>query len=124
VHVASLAMVYPDDAHELFVLSPTGTVVGRTEACEIRVEREAVSRRHARFGLDHDGWFVEDLDSTNGVYVNDVAARRAVLSERDLVRIGSIIFKFIAGADVATSPNDTGGSNSGAPLQPVAMRAS
>ncbi|HEY2250969.1 MAG TPA: PAS domain S-box protein, partial [Planctomycetaceae bacterium] len=45
-------------------------VIGRHPACEIRMSEETVSRRHARIIVADGGYFVEDLGSRNGTYVN------------------------------------------------------
>ena len=45
-------------------------VVGRHPGCDIRVPDETVSRRHARFIVANGGYFVEDLGSRNGTYLN------------------------------------------------------
>lgn len=64
-------------------------IVGRFRECDIVLPSENVSRRHARFLLDHDGLFIEDLNSANGVFVNGERIReRAALTDGTVVRIG------------------------------------
>ncbi len=45
-------------------------VIGRHPGCDIRVPDETVSRRHARIIVAEGGYFIEDLGSRNGTYVN------------------------------------------------------
>ncbi len=45
-------------------------LIGRGSDAAIRLDDDYVSTRHARIGLSGDQWFVEDLGSTNGTYVN------------------------------------------------------
>ncbi|MEX0702823.1 MAG: GAF domain-containing protein [Planctomycetales bacterium] len=45
-------------------------VVGRLADCDIVLPDETVSRQHARFSRGPDGWYVEDLQSRNGTFVN------------------------------------------------------
>jgi hypothetical protein len=48
----------------------TNTVVGRGAECDLRVDDTFVSQEHARiFGKD-GSWYVEDLGSTNGTYLD------------------------------------------------------
>ena len=48
-------------------------IVGRDSDAGLVVSRSSVSRSHARLYIDDDGnWWVEDLNSTNGTFVNVV----------------------------------------------------
>jgi pSer/pThr/pTyr-binding forkhead associated (FHA) protein len=56
-----------------------------------------VSRRHNRLLRQGDGWFVEDLDSANGTFVNGVRVapqQRMVVKNGDVIRCGQIELKF------------------------------
>jgi pSer/pThr/pTyr-binding forkhead associated (FHA) protein len=56
-----------------------------------------VSRRHNRLLHQADGWFVEDLGSANGTFVNGVRVapqRRVALKKGDVIRCGQIELKF------------------------------
>jgi predicted RNA-binding Zn-ribbon protein involved in translation (DUF1610 family) len=45
-------------------------VVGRDDACAVRIDHPTLSRRHARIGPTDTGWSLEDLGSANGVRVD------------------------------------------------------
>ena len=49
-----------------------GVVIGRAVECDLAVDDPLVSRRHARVLASDLGAALEDLDSSNGVYVNGV----------------------------------------------------
>src|SRR4051812_30819784 len=69
-------------------------LVGRQEA-DVRLDDSQVSRRHARLiPTEGGGLAVEDLDSTNGTWVNDerVASRRNLV-DGDLVRFGETVWR-------------------------------
>jgi pSer/pThr/pTyr-binding forkhead associated (FHA) protein len=93
--VARLVLVHPagDELGKAFPLPTHEVMVGRARECAIRIDRESVSRQHARIYHCGDGWYVEDLKSTNGCYVNDVPVARSVLHDADFLKIGVAIFK-------------------------------
>lgn len=64
-------------------------VVGRGGDSTVVLNDEYASTKHARFMLHQGQWYVEDLGSTNGVYVSGARIARATpLSMRSTVRIG------------------------------------
>jgi pSer/pThr/pTyr-binding forkhead associated (FHA) protein len=72
----------------------TNTVVGRGAECDLRVDDTFVSQEHARiFGKD-GSWYVEDLGSTNGTFVNEQRlAAPAMLTTGDRVRVGTTVLE-------------------------------
>jgi diguanylate cyclase (GGDEF)-like protein len=82
-------------------------VIGRGADCAIQVDRDSVSRKHAkvvRAGNATDGrWQVVDLNSTNGSYVNDAQITECALRDGDLLKIGNAIFKFLIGGNIESS---------------------
>src|SRR5688572_13970855 len=102
---ACLVLIYPPgpDMGKRFALTRNEIVLGRGADCDIQVDRDSVSRRHARVFRSGESWSVEDLQSTNGSYVNDVPVDRSVLRYGDFVKIGAAIFKFLMGTGIEAS---------------------
>lgn len=103
---ACLVLIYPPgpDMGKRFALKGAEIFLGRGTDCDIVVDRDSVSRRHARVYRSGDGWGVEDLQSTNGSYVNDVPLTgKQSLRDSDFVKIGAAIFKFLSGSSVESS---------------------
>jgi sigma-B regulation protein RsbU (phosphoserine phosphatase) len=71
------------------------SVLGRQPGCDIVLDAGAVSRQHARIVRSGDDYFVEDLNSRNGTFVNGerVDGLRK-LSENDELRICDLVFSF------------------------------
>jgi hypothetical protein len=46
-------------------------VIGRDPVSDFPISNETVSARHARLAYHHNQWWVEDLHSTNGTFLND-----------------------------------------------------
>lgn len=77
------------------------TVIGRDVGCDIPVDLDNISRRHAKVTRRDGKAFVSDLGSTNGTFVNDREVKKEEeLRSGDLVKIGGSIFKFLYGGDV------------------------
>jgi len=84
---------------QLFSLDNESMVLGRHPECDIVLEVGAVSRQHARIVRIEDKFYVEDLNSRNGTFVNDQAvAGQQILAESDRLRICDMEFLFLAGS--------------------------
>lgn len=70
-------------------------VIGRHPACEISLPLTNVSRNHSRVVRQGDEYFIEDLQSTNGTYVNGVRVVRCVLRNNDQIQVGDARILFI-----------------------------
>jgi pSer/pThr/pTyr-binding forkhead associated (FHA) protein len=68
--------------------------VGRAPSSTISVDDTYVSQQHARFFSRDGAWFVEDLGSTNGTYLNDRRiSEPAEVHTGDVVRIGKTVLE-------------------------------
>lgn len=81
-------------------------ILGRSDDCDITVQDFSVSRRHARFDRDDDGYLITDLESTNGTYVNDTPARRTPLENGDYLRVGKCLYRVLAGDNLEAEYHD------------------
>ena len=70
----------------------TGTIqIGRAEACQVRLDDTYASQFHARLFSRNGGWFIEDLGSTNGTYVNQRRISSPTpVQAGDRVKIGKV----------------------------------
>lgn len=67
-------------------------VVGRNPDCDIPLNTLTVARYHARLVCSQQGYFIEDLRSHCGTYVNEKCIRgQVLLRDNDQVRIGDVI---------------------------------
>jgi hypothetical protein len=66
--------------------------IGRSEACELVLDDDFVSSTHAKLShREEGGWFLKDLGSTNGTFVNAERISHAVgVGVKDVIRIGEI----------------------------------
>lgn len=71
------------------------TVIGRSSAADVILEDPAASHRHARIFTQGSHYFLEDLGSTNGTFVEDTKIAKSVrLKSDDKIRIGHTILQF------------------------------
>jgi len=95
LHVRAQRYRLRHDQAEIDVVAPA-CVAGRDAECQLVVEDGLVSRRHARFHPREDGLVVEDLDSRNGVYVNQRRIRGpTLLVHGDVVALGRATLEVI-----------------------------
>jgi len=78
--------------HDQIWLKETSYTVGRAAAAGITIDRPDVSSAHCRITKEDDGfWYVEDLKSTNGTYINDQPVRvKTVIRFNDILSLGDV----------------------------------
>jgi serine phosphatase RsbU (regulator of sigma subunit)/pSer/pThr/pTyr-binding forkhead associated (FHA) protein len=98
--MAFLKVIDGSDKGQLRELKGTKAVIGRHPDCDIEVTVAAASRHHAQIVCVGDDYFLEDLHSRNGTFLNDEQIRsRTKLSEGDLIRVTESVFSFHAGEE-------------------------
>jgi two-component system cell cycle response regulator len=102
---ACLVLLHPPgpDLGRRMALSKETYQVGRENA-DLVIPRSSVSRAHSRLSRDGDGhWWVQDLGSTNGTFVNEerVVSRR--VEDGDQIRFGDVIYKFLFGSNIESA---------------------
>ena len=93
----------PDIGKRVPLMNPQ-YIVGRDSEAGFVVSRSSVSRQHARlYSDDHGAWWVEDLNSTNGTFVNESRIKHQQLTDADQVRFGDAIYKFLSGSNIESA---------------------
>jgi len=81
-------------------------VIGRSGDADAIVDEPSLSRQHARLSMATDGGVtVEDLGSTNGVFVNGTQRRVATIVPGDTIRLGALEFKTDTGRSRTEFPD-------------------
>jgi FHA domain len=71
--------------------SSSEIILGREQTCDYPINDQTVSSRHARLSFHHNQWWLEDLASTNGTYLNDqVITAPVVITHGDELRLGQV----------------------------------
>ena len=97
-----------DRRHFEKVLLPTqgSVIIGRAEDCHISYSNMFTSSRHAELIIQGDGISINDLNSTNGTFVNGLRVKNKVLEPGDIVYIMGL--KIIIGKGLIALNNPDG----------------
>ena len=71
--------------------------VGKGAAADVKIDKETISQLHARICPEGNSFYIEDLNSTNGTFVNDEALpykQKKMLQANDIVRFADVRFRF------------------------------
>ena len=64
-------------------------IIGRDPACDFPIQDDTISLRHSKLTYHHRQWWITDLGSTNGSYVNEAQVDEpVVLTNGDNLRLG------------------------------------
>jgi type II secretory pathway predicted ATPase ExeA len=69
-------------------LRPGRLVIGRTPDNDMQIDSKFISRHHCQIVTQSNSCLIEDLNSTNGIYVNSKRVRRHNLNDGDVVLVG------------------------------------
>lgn len=107
---ATLTFRLPDGPTEqTLVLDPDAeTSIGRHPSCTITIGTPSVSRRHARIYGQGGGYYVEDLQSSNGTYINGQRIEKGSLADGDELRCGDFIMRFADQVEPGSGTREVG----------------
>ncbi|MSP91368.1 MAG: FHA domain-containing protein [Myxococcales bacterium] len=92
-----LQQVEGPGAPQLIELRGTSLIIGRSPEAEVRIPSSSLSRQHVRLDRGDDGWTVTDLDSSNGLYLNEIRIYSAELRDGDTVQLSDALFVYFEG---------------------------
>jgi pSer/pThr/pTyr-binding forkhead associated (FHA) protein len=100
---ATLLIKLHDSSSQELELTADSFTVGRKSDNALHIEDPAVSGHHARITKIHAVYFIEDLKSTNGTFVNEKRIDRHQLRDTDVITIGRhrLIFRDRSAAAIA-----------------------
>ncbi len=99
-NLACLITIHGMNLGKKFDIGDGEHIIGRAENAQIRVNEENVSRQHARIYKNGPETIIEDLNSTNGTFINTKKITSHVMKDGDLLLIGNTILKFASGTNV------------------------
>jgi pSer/pThr/pTyr-binding forkhead associated (FHA) protein len=76
-------------------LGGRAATIGRSSECSLPIVDENASRKHAEVRYSQGNFYVWDLDSKNGTFVNGSKVKSHKLLDGDLITIGNSTIKFL-----------------------------
>ncbi len=87
-------MVEGDYIGEVYPLDKPVMTVGRHEDCDVVLVDPGISRKHAKIVLKKEGHLLQDLNSTNGTYINGRQVDKHLLEDGDKITFGGVVLKY------------------------------
>ena len=84
---------YPD-----FEIGQESCILGKNPKVKLYLNRETVSQFHAKFDYFDKSYYIEDMNSTNGTFVNDEMLNykeKRVLTAGDVLRFADVKYRFL-----------------------------
>src|ERR1041384_2354445 len=94
--MATLVYSDVDGVDRSFARGADPVTVGRGAECAIRSDDPRVSRVHARFFIEQGALWVEDLGSSNGIFVGPNKVSRAPVPTGEVILVGSLMIRLSA----------------------------
>jgi pSer/pThr/pTyr-binding forkhead associated (FHA) protein len=91
---AFLEIIGSSEGNKVIELREEEVIIGRGSSCKLRLPSKSVSRKHARIFFRNDEYYIEDLGSTNGTYVNGIRVVKCALRKNDLIYLGGVRILF------------------------------
>ena len=86
----------PFNIEEYYTLNKNTTTIGRSSSNTLSIKDPYMSKRHATITNDRNQFFIEDLDSANGTFVNGEDLLNPIrLENGDSIKIGQVNFLFV-----------------------------
>ena len=107
-HVTAIEVRSEGESLGQHFFGPGRVIVGRSPDNEIYIQSKFVSRHHAQLTNDETGCTIEDLNSTNGVYIGEERVKKYRLKDGDVVSLGihELVYNDLRHSDTSTAPTE------------------
>jgi len=83
-----ILLKYKNELLKTFKIDKDEITIGRLKSSDIHINNPTVSKQHARIIKNQGNYLIEDLKSTNGIYLNTVRIISRYLKDGDVINIG------------------------------------
>jgi hypothetical protein len=86
-----------EETQPRFFMTPE-LVIGRDPRCDFHIQDDTVSAHHSRLSYHHHQWWIEDMHSTNGTFLNqERLTTPTVMITGDELRCGQVTLSIVVG---------------------------
>jgi len=78
-----------------FDLQEGDNIVGRGNDCDVQISVEGVSKQHFKVTVNGTKCFVQDLNSSNGTFINGKLIKRSTVENKDQLAVPNVIFQLV-----------------------------
>jgi MoxR-like ATPase len=124
--MAKLEILGGPDAGRKYEINGGRLIVGRGDECDVRINEGSISRHHAALECVEGVWYVEDLKSANGVFVNGAQVSRTEVAGRNTIQFGSVstVFNTALGEETLSITAESAGQAAAEDAADARQRAS
>jgi serine phosphatase RsbU (regulator of sigma subunit) len=99
-----LYWVGPDGQESVFLIASSEVLIGRKGDADVVLSNQHVSRHHAKIVMMPEGYFLQDLGSTHGTFVNDQLIEQHILKDGDRIALGKdrVELQYLVTDDLST----------------------
>src|SRR4051812_34138769 len=108
--MATLVYSDVDGVDRSFALGSEPVTVGRGTECAIRSDDPRVSRVHARFFMEQGALWVEDMGSSNGIFVGPNKVSRGPVPTGEIILVGSLLIRLLPASGTLPPPHGLHGT--------------
>ena len=75
----------------VYPFTQSNIIIGRDPLCDLELSNDTISAQHSKISYELGQWWLDDLDSTNGTFLNEEpVAEPVVITDSDRIRCGKI----------------------------------
>ena len=99
-----LYWVGPDGQESVFLIASSEVLIGRKGDADVVLSNQHVSRHHAKIVMMPEGYFLQDLGSTHGTFVNNQQIEQHILKDGDRIALGKdrVELQYLVTDDLST----------------------
>ncbi|MDR0515905.1 MAG: FHA domain-containing protein [Fibromonadaceae bacterium] len=89
-----ISVLYPEESRQTAKILESGLLVGRSPLCDLQLTDEFVSGKHCKIFFESKKFFIEDLGSTNGTFIDGTEVKgKSPLEFGQSIQIGITVLK-------------------------------